>query len=374
MKKKLLFIVNVDWFFVSHRLPIALEAINQGYEVHLTCASTGLDDYLTSLGIIIHPLRLTRSELSILAELKSMLQMFGIVRAIDPDIIHTITIKPVLYGNLIARLLRVKSRVVSISGLGYVFIADGVKGSLLRLLSSFFYRVALKGAYKVIFQNQSDRDVLRRLKCVTKYQEVLIRGSGVDLDKFQPTLEPNGKPVVMFVGRFLIDKGINEFVAAAVLLKKARPDVRMVLVGSVDSANRKSILEEELDYWIRNRVIEYWGQSDDMSSTLSQSNIVVLPSYREGLPKALIEAAACGRAIVTTDVPGCRDAIEPNITGLLVPVKSCELLAEAILMLIDDSAFRLDLAANGRKLAETVFDIKDVINKHLDIYDKKEFC
>ncbi|MEZ9349949.1 glycosyltransferase family 4 protein [Vibrio splendidus] len=366
--KKLLFVVNVDWFFISHRLPIALAAIKKGYEVHLTCLITDKQKLLEDHGIIVHPLTLSRSGIGIFHELKTVKSLFTIISNVDPDITHCITIKPVLYGNVIAKILKVPARVSSISGLGYVFIAKGIKAKILRGFISLWYKFSLKGSKVVIFQNTADRDLLRNFGAVIPQQEILIRGSGVDLNKYEVIPEPQGDLVVMLVARLLIDKGVNEFASAANIIRSERSDVRMVIIGDVDPENPKSISQIQIERWVDDGIIEYWGYSQNVSNSIAKSNIMVLPSYREGLPKSLIEAAACGRAVVTTDVPGCRDAIIPNRTGLLVPVKSSELLADAILKLVNNKLMRDELAINGRELAESDFDIEDVVNTHLDIY------
>lgn len=367
-KKRILFIVNVDWFFISHRLPIALEALENGFDVHVACAITDKAELLLNHGVTVHPLDLSRGGIGLLGELKAIFQMMDVIRTVNPDVLHTVTIKPVLYGNLAARFFGVPKRIASISGLGYVFIAQGARAKLFRSFISILYRLALGGANKVIFQNTDDRDRLKEISAIKSGQEVYIRGSGVNLKVHSVLVEPTGAPVVMLVARLLIDKGVNEFVAAAKMLRDRRPDVRMVLVGDVDPDNPKSIAAETLDQWVGERVVEHWGYSHDIPSTIAKANVVVLPSYREGLPKSLIEAAACGRAVVTTNVPGCRDAIEPNKTGLLVPVKSVEPLAEAIITLIDNVDLRHKFGRKGRQLAEEAFDIRDVVKKHIDIY------
>lgn len=369
MKRKLLFVVNVDWFFVSHRLPIALKALKQDFEVHLACAVTDKKAYLEELGIIVHPLNLTRSGTNVLSEIRTFTQLYKLTRQLKPDLIHCVTIKAVLYGNITARLLKVPTRISSISGLGYTFIAVGFKAKLFRVILGFMYRVSLKGSKAVIFQNTADRDTLAQLNAIEPQQEIFIRGSGVDLRQYPVKPEPTGEPVVMFVARLLVDKGINEFVAAARLLEKSKPKIRMVLVGDIDLGNPKSVTNTQLDDWVEQGLVEHWGFSDDIASTMAKSNIIVLPSYREGLPKSLIEAAACGRAVITTDVPGCRDAIEPNKTGLLVSVKTVEPIADAIIKLIDNETQRHQFAINGRQLAEEAFDIQDVIKTHLAIYN-----
>ncbi len=367
-KRKLLFIVNVDWFFISHRLPIALAAIKNGFEVHIACAITNRSDELSSHGLIVHPLGLSRSGVGAIGELKSLLQVYKILVEIKPDILHTVTIKPVLYGNILARLTKVPVRVSSISGLGYVFVASGLKSKLFRSLIAVMYRIALNGASAVIFQNKADRDVLSQMRAIKPYQEVFIRGSGVALDRYTVMPEPSGKPVVMLISRLLIDKGVGEFVAASKLLKSKRNDIRMVLVGDIDLGNPNTITCEQLTSWVDQGFVEYWGYCNDVPEVIAKSNLIVLPSYREGLPKCLIEAAACGRAVITTDVPGCRDAIEPGKTGLLVPPKTDRALAEAIARLVDDKLLRHNFARRSRFFAEEEFDIKDVIKVHLSLY------
>ncbi len=367
-RKKILYILNVDWFFVSHRLPIALEAIKQGYEVHIACGVTDKRAILESHGIIVHPLSISRSGVGLLDEFKTLKQLFVVIKSIRPDITHCVTIKPVLYGNIMARILGVPIRISSISGLGYIFIASGIKAKFFRVFICALYRLALNDSKTVIFQNSSDRNILKQLGAVKANQELFIRGSGVNLDFYPVIPEPKGRVVAMLVARLLIDKGVNEFAAAAKILKQNDKNIRMVLVGDIDLANPASITSAQLKEWIGQNIVEHWGYSNNVAETMAKANMVILPSYREGLPKSLIEAAACGRAVITTDVPGCRDAIEINQTGLLVPVKSVEPLVEAILTLASDVELRGKLALQGRQVAEQVFDINDVIKKHLEIY------
>lgn len=369
MQKKLLFVVNVDWFFVSHRLPIALAAQQQGYEIHLACSFTDQADYLTSLGFILHPIELSRSGTRLWHEFGTFRRIFQVLRAIKPDIAHFVTIKPVLYGGLASRLLKIKQRVASISGLGYIFIARGAKASALRFFVSLMYRLALRSdKTRVIFQNPDDKQLLLDMGAITPEQVVMIRGSGVDLNHYQMQPEPAGIPVVMLVARLLIDKGVLEFVEAARQLKAEGASLRMVLVGDTDEGNPKSVTTTDLANWTAEGVLEHWGYQKDINNTMAQAHIIVLPSYREGLPKSLIEAAACGRAVITTDVPGCRDAITPNETGLLVPVKESAGLVTAIKHLVANPQLRQQMAFAGRELAEQVFDIRQVIAKHLEIY------
>lgn len=375
MQKKLLFVVNVDWFFVSHRLPIALAAQQQGYEVHVACSFTDQTDYLSKLGFVLHPVELSRSGTRLWSELGSFASIFKVLRKVKPDIVHLVTIKPVLYGGLASRLLGIRQRVASISGLGYIFIARGAKASVLRFFVSLMYRLALRSdKTKVIFQNPDDKQLLLDMGAISPEQAVMIRGSGVNLDMYQVQPEPDDTPVVMLVARLLIDKGVLEFVDAARQLQQQGAAVRMVLVGDTDDGNPKSVSNADIAQWVQQGIVEHWGYQKDINSTMAQANIIVLPSYREGLPKCLIEAAACGRAVITTDVPGCRDAITPNETGLLVPVKESAGLVKAILQLVHNPAQRKTLAHAGRQLAEQAFDINQVVARHLSIYAGDKPC
>lgn len=367
--KKLLFIVNVDWFFASHRLPITIAALKEGYEVHVACGITDKKEYLESLGLIIHPINLSRGSTGIAQEFKSFRDIFKVLISVKPDIIHFVTIKPVLYGGIASRLLSVKNRVFSISGMGYVFTSKKKKISILRFFILRLYRLALGGTTsRVIVQNTDDRDILTRYNVIEESQETLIRGSGVDMNTHTFAKEPNGVPVVVMASRLLKDKGVLEFIEAAKILQKKDILTKFKLYGDIDIHNPASLTRNEVNEIKKEGIVEVHGYTDDIAKVFSSSNIIVLPSYREGLPKVLIEAAACGRAVVTTDVPGCRDAIEANETGLLVKVKESEPLAEAIEKLLEDKTLREQMGKAGRELAEKEFDIEKVIDTHLDIY------
>lgn len=369
MKRRLLFVVNVDWFFISHRLPIAHALLSLGVEVHLACHFTDHKQELENMGIITHTLPLSRSGISFVTEVRLVIAMLRVLMRVRPNIVHLVSIKPVVYGSVLCRLLRDVKVVASISGLGYVFTDQSQKAKFLRFLVTFCYRVGLRSdKASVIFQNSSDMDLFSSRRIIKCRQAILIKGSGVDLDKFPYYSQPSGSSVVMFMARFLKDKGILEFIGASILLKEKYPECRFVLVGGVDTENPNSIDEQELDGWITSNVVEYWGYSKDVAATLKRAHIIVLPSYREGLPKSLIEAAACGRAVITTDVPGCRDAIDPSVSGLLVPSKDKLALADAIETLICNETRRREFGESGRRLAERCFDLKSVVASHLKIY------
>lgn len=372
MRGRLLFVVNVDWFFLSHRLPIALEALQQGYQVHI---ATGVTDRLEELqghGLVVHPLYIDRSSTGFGSAISLCFQLWKLFRSVRPDIVHLVTIKPVLLGGIVTRLSRVPAVVSAISGLGFVFVAQGTKAKIRRLLVGTLYRIALGHRnLAVIFQNPDDRASLERVVNMSDSKVKMIRGSGVDLAQFIHVPLPSGIPVVVLAARLLADKGVRDFVQAARLLKQRGISVRFCLVGMVDPDNPTSLTDAELAQWVSEGIIEVWGHRSDMPQVLAAAQVVVLPSYYgEGLPKVLIEAAACGRAVVTTDHPGCRDAIEPGVTGLLVPVRDAEALAEAIKGLVEDVERCRRMGLEGRRLAENNFDINRVVAEHLKVYEE----
>lgn len=372
-KKKLLFIINVDWFFVSHRLPIALAAMEKGFEVHLLCATTDKVEYLENLGLIIHPFSFSRSGKNIFSEIGCIFGLFAQVKKIKPDLLHLVTIKPVIYGGIVARLLKVPGVVSAISGLGFLFVKrEGLKARLLRGAVLSLYRVAMGHAnQRVIFQNPVDRQTLLAEGGVKENKTRMIRGSGVDLDEYSISPEPKGLPVIVMASRLLKDKGVCEFVEAARIINSKDVKAHFKLVGEPDSGNPESVTVDQVQSWQDEGLVDCLGFRSDIAQLFSAAHIVVLPSYyREGLPKVLIEAAACGRAVITTDMPGCRDAIEADITGLLVPARDANALAYAIDRLIDNKALRQQMGRAGRDLAEREFSIDNVVNAHLAIYNE----
>ena len=372
MKKKLLFIVNDDWSFLHFRLPIALEAIRQGYEVHV---ATGITDKLAELkshGFNVHPLSLDRSSTNIFIVLKEFKQVFSVIKYVKPDLVHLVTIKPVTFGGIAARLAGVHGVVAAVPGLGPIFISKGWKALLRKIVVVNLYRIALaKRNLKVIFQNTSDLETLRRHTNLSDRKVEIIPGSGVNLTEYNNAPLPGGTPVVVMAARLLAAKGVREFVEAARYLRNRGLEARFCLAGSIDPSSTLSVSNTDLDKWKEEGVVELLGHRDDMARVLRMAHVVVLPSfYPEGLPKVLIEAAACGRVVITTDMPGCRDAIDPGVTGILVLVRDVEALAFAIEDLITDTQRCKRMGLAGRALAERKFDIKKVVDNHLRIYRK----
>ncbi|MDD5473283.1 MAG: glycosyltransferase family 4 protein [Candidatus Methanoperedens sp.] len=366
---RLLFVVNDAAFFLSHRLPLAAAAISKGFDVHVAapegCATTAIMDE----GLSYHPIPLTRKGVNPWQELGSLIALVSLYRKLKPDIVHHVTVKPVIYGGIAARLAGVPAVVNAVSGLGYVFIAKGFKAELLRAVVKLGYRIAFSNMnQRIIFQNPEDIATFLKAGITVMQDTVLIKGSGVDTLLFTPQPEPEGIPLVILASRMLWDKGVGEFVEAAKTLRSEGIAIRFALIGDTDFGNPAAVPMEQLREWHNSGAVECWGRRADMPIIFAGANVVCLPSYREGLPKVLIEAAACGRAIVTTDAPGCREIVRHGENGLLVPVRDSKALVEALRTLIEDPALRARMGALGREIAVVEFSEEHVIKETLSVY------
>lgn len=377
MARRLLIVVQEALFFTTHRLPIGRAMRERGWEVHVAAPKDPvIAARLAAEGFVFHPIPLIRSRQNPLAELKLLLVLLKLCRRLRPQLLHLVSVKPVVWGGLAARLLGLPGVVHAITGLGYVFIRPDNGGTgLLRRLVEGLYRQALAHRNSVtIFQNPDDLVVFELRRLVPLDRAVMIRGCGVDMQAFapqpEPTIDADHPPVVMFPARLLGDKGVREFVAAAERLRAAGVHARFALVGRRDPDNKTDIGEAVLQDWIKSGLVEYWGFSEDMPGTLAQAHIIVMPSYREGLPRGLIEAAAIGRAIITTDAPGCREVVQHEENGLLVPVGDDDAVAAAIRRLLEDPALRQRLAARGREIAESEFSVEHFVKASLNAYDR----
>jgi glycosyltransferase involved in cell wall biosynthesis len=371
MVQKILYFVSEDWYFCSHRLPLALAAMREGYSASLvTRVNTG-EATLRSHGLNLLPIDFSRRGRGIIHELKIFVALFGILRREKPTILHNVAMKPVLLGTLAARLAGVPKIVNALGGLGFLFIANDCRTRLYRRIVHFLCRLLLNGRnIRLILQNKDDLHLLVQAG-VDPAKIVLIRGSGVDLKQFYPRPEPEGDPVVVLASRMLWDKGVGEFVQAASLLASRGVRARFLLVGDPDPENPASITLEQLRLWDASGVVHWIGKHDDMPSIFAASHIVVLPSYREGLPKVLLEAAACGRPIVTTDSPGCRDVVRNGMNGFLVPVRDHVALADAIQTLISMTRNSVAVWASGaERWSRQEFSLDKIIAETLAVYEE----
>lgn len=368
---RLLYTVNIPRFFVSHRLPLALAAQDAGYEVHVATSDADADHIarIQDSGLAYHPLPLAQHGTNPLAELGTLRALLRLYRQLQPDIVHHVSIKPVLYGGLAARLAGVPAVVAAMSGLGYVFIGEGRKPRVLRQIVKPLFRAALQHPNtRMIFQNPDDQQRFLAMRLLRREQAVLIRGSGVDVTQFVPLPEPDGTPIVLFAGRLMWKKGVGDFVEAARALRGA---ARFVIVGYAEATSPDTVSSQQLQQWQQQGLIEWWGKRDDMPAVFAQSHIVCLPStYGEGVPKVLIEAAACARPLVSTDTPGCREITRHDENGLLVPPHDNAALVAALQRLIAQPQLRQRLGQRGRVLVEREFSLERVVQDTFAVYER----
>jgi glycosyltransferase involved in cell wall biosynthesis len=369
--KRILFVVNVDWFFLSHRLPLALAAKQAGADVTVAAADTGRGPAIEAAGLTFVPLPLSRQGRNPLTEPFAVLAIARLYRRLRPDLVHQVAIKPVVYGSLAASVVRPRMpRVNAISGLGFAFSTDERARWVGRVVRTLF-RVALRtGRSRTIFQNRIDLDAFVAAGLVPRNRTVLIRGSGVDPERFHPSPPPEG-PVVLLASRMLWEKGVGELVAAAPLVRQQFPETRFIVVGGPDIGNPTAIDRDQLARWDAEGVIEWWGHRTDMHEVLPQASIIALPTYYpEGLPKVLIEAGAVGRPVIASDVPGCREIVEDGVNGLLVPPKDPVALANAIVALLGDPARCAEMGRAGRDLVVAELTEAHVVQRTLALYDE----
>ncbi len=369
---KLLYVVNIPRFFLSHRMPLALAARQSGYDVQVATSVQDSDSVGSILDqdLRLHPIPLSQHGMNPLAELRTINALGRLYSGLKPDLIHHISIKPVLYGGIAARLTRQRAIIHAMSGLGYVFVSRELRASLLRQVTRPLFRVVTGCAHnRMVFQNADDRQFFLKHGMISSEKAVLIRGSGVDENVFTARSETLDElPVVLFAGRLLWQKGIGDFVEVA---RRLRGKARFRVVGYEEATSPLNVSAARLRAWADEGLIEWLGKRDDMPQVYAESNIVCLPStYGEGVPKVLIEAAACGRACVTTDTPGCREIVRHGENGLAVPPGDIDALVAAIEGLIRDPALRQQMGVKGRQVVLEDFTLRQVIEETLELYQE----
>jgi glycosyltransferase involved in cell wall biosynthesis len=353
-------------------MPISHAAQDQGYEVHV---ATPEDPYVSDLEeheLIWHELDLAGKSLNPFRELWTLIDLIGLYWSVKPDLVHHIAFKGVLYGSIAARFARVARVVNSFTGLGHLFSADTLKIRLVRWVVLQALRFGFGHPQsRTIFQNPDNVDEFVDRGVLDRDQVRLIKGSGVDLNTFESAPQPSDPPTVILASRLVWDKGVQEFVDAARRLKQDGVEARFALVGKSDPLNPNAVPEEKLVAWDEEGVVEWWGFQEDMPSVFANTHVVCLPSYyREGVPKVLIEAAACERPIVTTDMPGCREIVHDGKNGRLVPPKDSESLAVALKEVISSPEERTEMGAYGRRLVKDEFSLERVVQDTMDVYDE----
>jgi glycosyltransferase involved in cell wall biosynthesis len=364
---KILFFANTDWYLYNFRLSLAKELRANGHEIIFLSPPGNFQNLLERDGFEWIPFPLSRQGINPFRELWTLWKLSRLYYKLGPDIVHHFTIKPVIYGSLAAHLVRIPGIINSITGLGHLFIDSEAMTRLLRSIASRLYRINLRGT-QVIFENPEDRDIFVQRRLLKAEQAHLILGTGVNVEKFFPTLKTNDIPVVLFSSRMLVTKGLLEFIEAAHILKEKGLQARFAIAGKTDPGNPASVPDEQIEALKRSDVLEWWGWQDDMPAALARADIFCLPSYREGVPNALLEASACGLPIVTTDTPGCRDVVSHGVNGLLVPVKNAEAVAQALETLIVDHELRHRMGAAGREIAVNQFSMSKVNKETLAVY------
>ncbi|GAB2897083.1 glycosyltransferase family 4 protein [Uliginosibacterium flavum] len=369
-KKKLLFFVAEDWYFCSHRLPLGVAAREADYEVTVVTRVREHGEQILEAGLRLIPIELERRSANPLAEIRFLFQLWKIYRQEQPDLVHHVSLKPVLYGSLVAMLAGVPRVVNAMAGMGILFSSTSLKARVLRVPVLVAFRVLLGGGRKrMILQNPDNVAEMVGARIVSLERVRLIKGAGVNLAEYALRPEPDGVPRIVLVARMLWDKGVGDFVAAARLLRQQGVSAEFLLVGEPDDANPATISTAQLQSWQDDGVVQWLGRRSDVPAILASCHIACLPSYYgEGVPKSLLEAAACGRAIVTTDAPGCREVVRDGENGLLVPVKDVVALAGAIKVLVEDPALRVRMGAAGRRLAEAEFSVESVAQQTLQVY------
>lgn len=367
---KLLYVVNIPRFFVSHRLPLALAARGAGFDVRVAASDSdpASAQRIVAAGLPFHPLPLSQHGLNPLRELRTIIALARLYTRLQPDLLHHVSIKPVIYGGIAARLSRRRAVVQAMSGLGYLHVSQERRARLLDKLSGPAFRLALAGAgTRMIFQNPDDRRFFVDRGLIAESKTLVIRGSGVDEREFAPRPEDSSQlPVVLFAGRLLWQKGVGEFVELA---RRLRGRARFRVVGYEEPSSPSNVPAAQLQAWRDAGLIEWRGRRDDMAQVFAECNIVCLPStYGEGVPKVLIEAAACGRACVTTDTPGCREIVRHGENGLLAPPTDLDALTDAVTRLIDDPELRQAYGVNGREIVLREFTLSRVADETIALY------
>jgi len=367
-----LYVVNVAWFFCLHRLHLAHAAAAAGYEVHVATAPDTPEAVrkIEKAGFHYHALPLRRGSWNPLSEAYLVRELYRLYRTLRPNLVHHVTIKPVLCGTLAARMARVPAIVNAMSGLGFVFVASGARAELRRRSVMLAYRWLFAcPSVRVIFENSDDLALFVGGHLLRPEQARLIPGAGVDLRRFRPTPKPADEtPLVVLPGRMLRIKGVEEFCAAAAIALAAGVKARFALVGGVDRGNPTSLSESWLLAQQQTGAVQWWGHCEDMIPVYGAAHIVCLPSYGEGLPTVLTEAAACGCALVAANTPGCRDVIKDGETGLLVPPRDPEALARALAQLASDAGLRARLSSSALRKVAAEYNVQLIQSKTLELY------
>ena len=378
-KKKILFNITEDWFFLSHFLSRALSAQKDGFEIYVCCNETNKKKIIERYGIKFLKLPYKRPNINPFYQVYILIRLLLIIIKVKPHIIHNIALKPIIQGSIASELLKINSVVNAPVGMGYIFTSKSIKARLLKPILISFLRILLNShngknkGRKVIFENIDDLNYFEKLKAIDSNHSCVISGAGVEIDKtFSKRKIKNKIPKVVLIARMLKDKGIYEFFEAFQILKEKGIKCQFVLVGDIDPLNPGSLERSTLEKWQESKEIEWLGWIDDVEKVLLETDILCLPSYREGLPKSLVEGAAAGLPLVATDTVGCREVVIDGQNGFLVPIKDPVSLAAAIQKLILNSSLRKLMGIESFKMATSKFSSSKINALTLKVYN--ELC
>ena len=365
-RSKILFFVTEDWFVCSHWLPLIEGAKHAGFEVVVVTRTNKHAEKIRQYGARVIPFGISRRGSNPFREFLTVMRLAQIYRKEQPDIVHHVAMKPILYGSLVSHLMRIPHTINWVSGMGWLFVSNNRRAKILQIAVRKMLGLLLRGTL-VIVENKDDQAIIANLGVAAQHIH-LVRGAGVDTLVYAPSPEPDGVQLVVLPARMLWDKGVEEFVDAARQLRQRGVKARFVLVGEPDAENPASVPEYQLIAWQKEGVVEWWGRREDMPQVLAQSHIVCLPSYREGLPKSLLEAASCARPVVTTDVPGCREIVRDGDNGLLVEARNATALADALARLLADPELRQRMGQRGRERVLNEFAQERIVDQVLALY------
>lgn len=371
MQKKLFIVVNQDFFFLSHRLPIGIAAKEAGYDVTIVSEDTGVSHKIREMGLRTINLPINKAGTNIQEEIKTLFFLYKLFRRERPDIVHLVGLKTILWGSIACNLTGVRAMISAVCGLGILFDEKHAQSFMSRAILKVLRITHNKKRLKVIFQNNDDKIIFQNAKIINDNQCAFTNGSGINLQNYDYTPEPTEGPIkIIFTARMVEDKGMLILIDAAKKLEgEYKGNIQFLLCGGLDT-NPNGITKEMLESRCDGEYIKWLGHRKDVLELLKQSHIMAFPSwYREGLPKSVIEAEAIGRPIVTTDSVGCRDTVIDGENGFLIPIKDSDALANALKKLIDNKELRQTMGRNAREFAVNRFDIKDVTKVHLNIYN-----
>lgn len=369
--KTILFVVNDLKFFLSHRKDIGLSAIKQGYKFVICAPISQTKENLEEMGFEFIALDFKRKNKNPFKELIILFSLARIINKLEPDILHLVTIKPIIYGGILSRLFGNKPSLIAFPGLGFLHTNKLLKKLLRPFLKTAYKYIFNNPNQKIIFHNKTDSEEMMNLVDIEKDKINFTYGSGVDLEEFKfSKIRKSGPIVFLFASRFLKDKGIEELYAAAEYLSKDNNNFDFRLIGSVDPGNPSSISSSTLKKWKESGCVAILPFKEDIYEEIKNCHVAVLPSYREGMPKFLLEAASVGRAIITTNAPGCDECVKEGHNGYKIPIKDYKLLAMAIKEIGSDLERLETMGENSRAFAEKHYSLEAVINKHLEIYNK----